>query len=476
MIEASVDETVGTGVEVHMLQPGVGWIPWWKSNVYPGDKHYRWFKEKTGLEPDSFGKYMMTGGDIVEVFTKRCRERGLTPFISLRLNDAHHLENVGLNNGGSLWISRFYEEHPEYRIGNNRNDWNQRVHNWAIPEVREYKLAFIRELCKGYDIDGIELDFMRHVSYFQHDKTTSEQRAEIMTGFVAQVRKLLDKTAKPGKHRWLCVRVPCYLVAHDLLGIDLPAFMSAGVDMVNLSAYFFTEQQTDLPIIRKMLPDVALYLEMTHCTSIPRALSQGGYDNFTFCRTTDEQFYTTANLAYTRGADGLSTFNFVYYREHGKSGRGPFNEPPFHIFKQIGDPASVLRQPQHYILGNVWDVPRVPNRQIPRNVKPGQAVSFTLDMAPPEGGWKTDGRLRIQGNESLGGIKWTALFNGVKLNRTGDVSEPYPNPYPTCSKSEKQLRAWIIPNDLLRDGDNTIELILRDGHPVVLVFLDIEVQ
>lgn len=42
MLEASVDETAGTGVEVHMLQPANGWVPWWKSKIYPVEEHYQW--------------------------------------------------------------------------------------------------------------------------------------------------------------------------------------------------------------------------------------------------------------------------------------------------------------------------------------------------------------------------------------------------------------------------------------------------
>ena len=117
MLEATVDEVAGTGVEVHLLQPGLGWIPWWKSTVYPADEHYRWFQQRTGAEPDTFGKYMLDGGDMVSLFIDRCRQRGQSPFISLRMNDAHHLEDADLKSRAAIWASRFYVEHPEYRLG-----------------------------------------------------------------------------------------------------------------------------------------------------------------------------------------------------------------------------------------------------------------------------------------------------------------------------------------------------------------------
>lgn len=49
MLEATVDETAGTGVEVHMLQPGLGWVPLWKSKAYPLDEHCRWLQQTYGL-------------------------------------------------------------------------------------------------------------------------------------------------------------------------------------------------------------------------------------------------------------------------------------------------------------------------------------------------------------------------------------------------------------------------------------------
>jgi hypothetical protein len=474
MIEATVDETAGTGIQVHLLQPGLGWIPWWKSKEYPGDEHYRWFERKTGIKPDSFGQYMLAGGDLVEVFVRRCRLRGLTPFVSLRLNDGHHLRSFGTKKPATTGASRFYEEHVEQRIGPNLKDWSQGVLNWLYPEVRAHKFAFIKELCEGYDLDGFELDFMRHPSYFQVDKTTTQQRAEIMTGFVSQVRELLDRTSRAGQRRWLCVRVPCFVSVHDSLGLDLPAMVKAGVDMVNVSPHYWTVQQTDFAVIRKMVPDAAVYLEMTHTTGRITPQPESPWGDFALRLTTPEQFYTTAHLAYARGADGVSAFNFVYYREGETPHLGEANNPPFYVFKRLGDPAWLSQQPQHYILGNA-NVPNAPKTQIPQNAAPGGKAIFTLDMAPPQGGWKTAGRLRIQGRQVLGAGRWNARLNGVELHGNMDVSEPYKNPYPFGLGTPQTLRVWVVPPGLLKNGLNTIEIVMAEGKPVTLEFLDLAV-
>lgn len=460
MLAASVDEAVG--VDVHLLQPGLGWIPWWKSKVYPAEEHYRWVEKQFGTKPDSFGQYMLAGGDLVKVFIERCRQRGQVPFISLRLNDAHHLEKPG-----SVWISRFVAEHPEYRLSADPTRAEHRVLNWAIPEVRAHKLALIRELCENYDFEGFELDFMRFYSFFPLDKTTSAQRREIMTGFVRDVRAAL------GARRWLCARVPCQLVAHDPLGIDLPAMVGAGLDMVNLSASYFTVQQTDLAKIRELVPDAAIYMEMGHSiwngTKPPGAT---GYDTFPFRRATVEQMQTTAHLAYERGADGVSLFNFAYYREHGGPGRGPFGEPPFEVLKRLGDRTWLARQPQHWFLAPGWRHPYGREYPLPRKMRAGETAVFVLDLAPADG----VARLRIQGESSLSETRWRARINGIELAPTDDVSEPFPNPYPAMLGKPEEMRAWQVPAGLLRNGINRLELLLDGGKPARLVYLDLALR
>jgi len=245
MLEATIDETAGTGVEVHMLQPGVGWVPWWNSKVYPFQEHVKFMKEKFERDPSDsgFAKYMSEGGDMVKVFIDRCRQKDLIPFISFRLNDSHGHELVNMPHDqipGWAWhvLTPIHVEHPEWRLGKDLSDYNGRVLNWMNSDVPNHKFKFIKEIIENYDIDGFELDFMRHSNYFKQEETTSQQRLSIMVEFVKKVREVLDRNSKNGQHKWLCVRIPCHLSWHDVLGIDVKAFADAGVDMFNICSYF----------------------------------------------------------------------------------------------------------------------------------------------------------------------------------------------------------------------------------------------
>ena len=337
------------GVDVHMLQPAHCAVPWWPTKIYTIAEHHAWWAEHYGLDPKTLRypgahQYLLDGGDPFLDFLDECRQEGQTAFISMRLNDTHfhRFADMPGNRQGMHAISRFYAEHPEWRIGDAGTGLN-----WAIPEVRQRMFSLIREICENYDLGGLELDFMRFPFFFKDDMPI-DRRVEIITQFVADVRALLDRTERGGRHRWLCARVPCKLDMQPEVGIDLPSMVDAGVEMVNLSPTYFTFQDHDLAKVRRLVPDVALYLEMCHTTMNGARLTTTGGDNFLFMRTTDEQFYTTAHVAYRRGADGMSLFNFVYYREHGSPGRGPFNEPPFHVLTHLGDPDWLARQPQWF--------------------------------------------------------------------------------------------------------------------------------
>ena len=137
MVEATVDETAGSGIDVHMLQPCMTWVPWWQSKVYPIKEHHRWWKEHYGedISTAAVHDYLRDGGDIVKVFVDHCGKTEMKPFVSLRLNDGHHLENVNAkhNRKGTHCICKFYAENPQYRIGSDVKSWDEHVQNWAIP-------------------------------------------------------------------------------------------------------------------------------------------------------------------------------------------------------------------------------------------------------------------------------------------------------------------------------------------------------
>jgi len=485
-LRASVAETAGKGIDVHLLQPGLGWVPWWRSAVVPMQRHVEWLRSQ-GRKPNVFETCVLNGGDMVRVFIDACRACGETPFISLRLNDAHHIYRGAKakpeEREKALAEFQFFTDHPDCCIGPDVDGDERMQHmlDWGRPEVRDYKLRLIEELCRNYDFEGLELDFMRHWIFFNLKRTTAEQRRATQLDFVRQVRELLNRNTKPGQHRWLCVRVPSHPETYEAIGIDLPAFAQAGVDMVNASSHYFTDCQLEIAAMRRQLPaSVALYAEVQYVTAMAqRFADHGGKGNINANRrTTPEQFNTVAHQAYAQGADGVSAFNFQYYR-------GTYNpadvygepaEPPYDVFKRLGDPAWLAQQPQHYFIGQGQGHPKKSGRPFQETVNPGIPVTLTLFLAPPAGGWHGAGRLRIQARLPLGSSRWTAAVNGTALEPSADVSEPYPTPYAVGLGKPEDFRAWTVPAALLKAGQNEIVITLAGGKAIQLTYLDLAVS
>ena len=223
------------------------------------------------------------------------------------------------------------------------------------------------------------------------------------------------------------------------------------------------------------MPGAALYFEMCHSTWNGPKLREG-YDVFPFRRTTQEQYATAAHLAYARGADGVSLFNFAYYREHGARERGPFHEPPFEVIKRLRDPAWLAQQPQHWFLAPGWRAPGSKPTPVPRRIEPGQVAKFVLDLAPPKDGWKRDCRLRAQTAEPITVSHFTATLNGTALSSTDDITEPFASPYRSLLGTPETLRAWRVPASLLLAGVNRLEIRLASGSAVDIAFIDLAAE
>ena len=481
LLVESIEEVADKGVDAYMLSPGMGWVPWWQSKVEPG--FYEWWKERTGLEVEGWGgrgydKYVSGGGDMVQVLADTCRGLGMAPFVSLRLNDVHHQENYARKKQESLVSCRFYTEHPEWHIDRDHprmeGYYKKRGMDWAVSQVREYKLALVRELADNYDLAGLELDFLRDDTLFRDDGPAESERIAIITEFVGEVRAALDR--RRGNRRWLCVRIPLQQSAHPRIGLDVRRLREAGVDMFNLSGWYHTTQRTDIAPIRERVPDAAIYLEMTHSTGWhPHFLRSGNYGTNGDPRTSDHQLYTTALLAHRRGADGLSLFNFVYYRM-GHKIDVPVMEPPFHVLPRLNDGEFLARQSHCYMLaGSSY------YRQVPTELRVGEPVNLTLDMLPApsrraerkRGQAAAPSRLRLHtGSELTSDHAIAVSFNGHVLDACPDTSRFFGNPFDPMISPRNNRRAWLLPEALIQDGPNDLDVELEKGPAANVVYVD----
>ena len=201
-------------------------------------------KEPSGQWPQNAKRLFEAGLDPYEVWIGRCREKGISPWLSMRMNDIHSVDDPD-----NYMHSSFWRKHPEFwRVPNgSASPWQNRAMNYAHADVREHQMAFVRELLERYDPDGLELDWMR----FGYHLTPGREREEsvILDDFVRQVRSLTTQWSQKRGHRILLgVRVPAHPDAASGLGMNAAGWANEGLVDLIVPCPFWTSSDFDIPI------------------------------------------------------------------------------------------------------------------------------------------------------------------------------------------------------------------------------------
>lgn len=270
------------------------------------------------------------GHDPIGLVVDRARERGMEPFLTFRLNEVHAVDQ-----DDHLILSRFWKQHPEWRIGKPGDplpqvyidilgpnthpivaSWLPGGLNFAVPEVRAHRLAQLRECCERYDIDGIDIDFQRFPMYFKPNE--EEQHIETMTAWMRDVRAMTREVAeKRGRSLLLCARIMARPEQNRAIGLDPIGWTQEDVlDFVVVSHYLRNDFPLPVKEYRQLLPEAfPLY------ASIEVAPDADTYRRI-------------AHRLWQDGVDGILLFNFFTTRERGQ-------EPPFGVLKELAEPAMV---------------------------------------------------------------------------------------------------------------------------------------
>ncbi len=495
MLRKIVDEAADAGADCQIFSAGAR-VPWWQSKKFPIKRQLAWFEKHYGKKPvGAYTDYLLKGGDMMATFVDQCRKRGQAVLGALRLNDVHHLYdafNPDINPLRGIYISEFYVTHPQYKLGTGPGVVHM-PHNWMIPEVRDHMFEMGEELLREYDLDGLELDFLRAPLFFPRDKDVKEPipmktRVDIMCGFISRIRKAMDDSARDGRKRWLAVRIADQALWRDI-GCDPVAWRKAGVDIFNVSPSYCTSQQLDIGELRALVPDATIYVELTHTTHRWRIDIPGDYRKTNannFRRSSREVLQATARNAYGRGADGVSFFNFVYYRlSLNPDHTGPYAEPPWDIIPKLMDKQAMLQTPPYYFYSpSELYFPHGWEKEFSTEDK--EPFVFTLDTYAPPKNKTTVLRLQlvtpeekqmreIDEWEPVDRGQWEIRLNGVALRTIPDEwgVSPFPVEFDGGLGWPAQYRSWRVPPGLLKDGKNKLSMRLVKGGPMWLRWAEI---
>ena len=189
------------------------------------------------------------GHDPYQLVRDEAKRLGIDFWLQLRMNDWHHFDESGktMRLIGSQW----YEQHPEYLIGEDgAAGWPEELasslrwfQDYAHEAVRRLRFEMAAEAVERYDVDGWEYDFVRCPGLFRHGEERTG--APLITTLIRDTRTMLDEVGKQrGKQLGMAVRVPNSIEGCTMLGLDVVEWIEDGLVDIVVPCSFFA-QHTD---------------------------------------------------------------------------------------------------------------------------------------------------------------------------------------------------------------------------------------
>ena len=311
----------------------------------------------------SFEELDQQNVDILQAYCEAAHSQGQSCMLRLRMQDLHDrlgiLMEIDSNFASApamnkpepyYYMAKWKREHPEYLMGNPFDDtpsdqtqfWRSIATNYALGPVIEYHFALAQELIDRYDMDTLELDFMRFVFYF-HEHEAYVQR-HVLTQLIRRIRQYADKrNAGRDKPFSLTARVPDTVELSLRNGIDVPVWLAEGLlDGITISGGYspFGTPWRELAQLAGKAGVPALA-----CLSIG-SLGRN-----------IEVIRAAAARAISHGCHGIELWNYFYCMDfYHKPGANPL---PLSEFAILADHQALMRSAKRYELKEAINHPMV---------------------------------------------------------------------------------------------------------------------
>jgi hypothetical protein len=458
-VKGYVDEVAEAGCDALLLCPNMYQLPGWNSRHYPfwqkSDMARRFNNDTAvGTTLGRFQEFLTRGHDFIEISAKQARSCGLGFLLSWRMNECHGVDKESCPSHSDFW-----RNHPEFRIQTSPKgvELERNALCFLHEEVRQYQMGFILELIDRYDIDGIELDFLRF-PYFFPSHVPFEEKAPLLTAFISDVRTALNRKAGKGKKPILGVRVSDNPVLVYEMGLDLGTCIDRGlIDMINLSPFYVTNPDNDVESFAIQYGGkCAIFAEITHCMQMVKQLEL----SLELCRKiSPEMIYALAESYYARGVDGISFFNLTYTRDYslGFHQKSDTMDPILEPIGVVKDRVKLQDCDKHYFIveGSVAEEGWPKSRQLPAVLAPAQVQVVEIHLGSNEFDRYQDCVLRLMFSEPCDQREIHAFAMGVRLAEIRVAGELFPCPFlEGIPESEEFYLDFKLPVALLRYGWN----------------------
>lgn len=401
-----------------------------------------------GINPNmrnATGPLIDLGSDCLASVIEFGHANGIEVFWSMRMNDTHDVAHTPEK--PYLLFPPLKEEHPEWLVGAHdaptpHGRWSSV--DYAVEEIRDLAFAYIDEVCRNYDVDGIELDFFRHLCFFAstaNGGVASDDERALMTDLMRRVRVMTEEVGvERGRPILVAMRVPDSVEFCRDMGLDLELWLEEGLlDILITSGYF------------RLNPwEYSVELGHAHGVAVYPCLTDSRVRGETrFRRASLESYRGRAMSAWAAGADGIHTFNL-------------FN-PNSPIFREIGDPQTIATgeklyfpsivdgDPNRWLAGGAkYRTTPVLTPNYPMSLTPEAPVSIEIAIGEDfemarAGGGEPSATLHIEAPGIARADQLDLTFNGHRVEG-GTVAE-----------------GWIdypLQVDWIRRGSNTVQIAL----------------
>ncbi|MCB1210764.1 MAG: hypothetical protein KDK97_15690, partial [Verrucomicrobiales bacterium] len=251
------------------------------------------------------GDLIQQGTDTLKAVTGFAHDHGMESFWSMRMNDTHDVAHKPET--PYFLFPQFKMDHPELLVGDpvKRTPFGRWSSvDYARAEIRDLAFQFIEEVCLNYDVDGVELDFFRHLCYFKSvangGKATAEEVA-VMTALMRRIRTMTEEIGlKRGRPILVMMRVPDSTQFSIDSGLDIATWLKDGLLDILITTDYFRLNPWEHSVQLGHPYGVKVYPALTD----PRVRHETR-----FKRHSESAYRGRAAVAWAAGADGLYLFN-----------------------------------------------------------------------------------------------------------------------------------------------------------------------
>ena len=417
-------------------------------NYGPGKSGIRW--------ATNCRKLFDMGIDPYHVWIERCRKNGISPWISMRMNDVHFVSRENYFRNFNFW-----REHKElWRVPEtNMKNWMDCAFDYSKKESYDFYFACAKELLERYDMDGFELDWMRFCLHLTPGK--EREQAHCLTRFVREIRQYANEIGKKrGRKIPISVRVPATPQASAALGMNAVEWANEGLIDQIVASCFFSSSDFNIAASdwKKLLKDPKFPV----LTAADDGVSCG--NGIPRMELTHEMYLGWANAMLGNGSDGLYLFNLVYRPEKFQK-----------IIAEGLEKERILNLHRRHVVSYrdflaAYDDPALnPEKQLPRNLTEAKAEDFTVQFGKKP---TKEGKLWVVAafmeTSTLDKAKFSVKLNGIESKNMEEL------PNPTLLGNAKRAVRFLVPLAAAKDGLNTVSIRAETDENQKISWLELE--